>query len=92
MNKENLIKKISKETGLKRKKTGKVFDKVIELISKDLRKKREVSIEGFGNFKIKRVEMKMLFGKDNSKTVYPPKDTIEFTLAEKFFMKPNGNE
>jgi len=85
MNKVDLIKKISKESGLKKKKTDKVFNKVIEFISKDLRKKRETSIEGFGDFKIKRVEMKMLFGKTRIKTIYPPKDIIDFTLAENFF-------
>ena len=92
MNKENLIKKISKETGLKRKKTGKMFNKVIDLISKDLRKKREVNIDGFGDFKIKRVEMKMLFGKNNAKTIFPPKDIIEFTLADETSINIYSNE
>ncbi|MEP7145650.1 MAG: HU family DNA-binding protein, partial [bacterium] len=80
MNRVSLVKRISKETGIKKKKTDKIFNKVIELISKELRKKRETSIDGFGEFKIKRGEMKIMSGKNNSKTIYPPKDMIEFAL------------
>lgn len=85
MNKEDLIKKISKDTGLKKKKTNKIFIKVIELISKDLKKKRGTSIEEFGDFNIKRIDMKIVSGKNKTKTIYPPKDIIEFTIADNFF-------
>ncbi len=89
MKKEDLIKKISKESKIKIKKTSKIFDRVIDLISKDIRKKRSVSIRDFGNFEIVRQEMKILQGKNNTKVVIPPKDVVEFYYSENIKLK-NG--
>lgn len=78
MSKQELIKSISKESKLKRKKSLKVFDLVFELIAKDLKKKRVVNIRDFGEFRINRQKIKIEAGKGNSVTVIPPQDIIEF--------------
>lgn len=78
MNKENLIKKISKDSKIKKKNCHKIFGKVIELITKDLKKGESVLLEGFGEFRIIRDEMKILIKKDRNKIVIPPKDLITF--------------
>jgi nucleoid DNA-binding protein len=83
MNKEDLIKKISKDSKIKIKKTAKIFDRVIELISDDFKKKKIVSIGDFGEFKIKRQEMKIMINKNKTKIVIPPKDIIEFNVSDK---------
>lgn len=82
MNKEDLVKKISKDSRLKRKKTAKVFNKVFDLISKEIKKGGEVSIEDFGGFVIKRQEMKIIQQKNRSALVVPPKDIIEFEASK----------
>lgn len=79
MLKQELIKSISKDSKLKRKKSAKVFDRVFELIAKELKKKRPVKIEDFGEFRIVRQKMKAEPGKNKIITVIPPKDIIEFT-------------
>lgn len=78
MLKQELIKSISKESKLKRKKSAKVFDKVFEMIAKDLRKKRNINIDNFGEFGIVRQKMKIVQGKKGQITIIPPKDIIEF--------------
>ncbi len=91
MNKEDVTRKISKETKIKKKKASKIFDRVIDLMSKDIRKKRLISIESFGEFKIKRQEMKILMSKNNTKVVIPPKDLVEFKLSRNVMFKQNKN-
>jgi nucleoid DNA-binding protein len=78
MNKENLIKKISKETEITKKDSNDIFDKVIELISKDLKRGKNVVIDNFGEFKIEREEMKIGIKKNGNKIIIPPKDIITF--------------
>lgn len=92
MNKENLIKKISKEAGIKKADSNGIFDRVIELISKELKKGKEVTIENFGEFKIVRNEMKIILKKKNNKIVYPPKDSIVFIPDNKLTDKLNADE
>ncbi len=78
MRKENLIKKISREAGIKRSDSNDILNKVIDLITKDLKKGNNVTIENFGEFRIVRKEMKVVMKKNNNKIVYPPVDTIVF--------------
>lgn len=78
MLKQELIKSISKESKLKRKKSAKVFDKIFEMIAKDLKKKRFTDIDNFGKFGIVRQKMKIVQGKKGQIAVTPPKDIIEF--------------
>ena len=78
MLKQDLVKTISKESKLKRKKSSKVFDLVFEMIAKDLKKKRSTNIENFGEFRIVRQKMKIESNKNNQLSITPPKDIIEF--------------
>lgn len=92
MNKKDLVKKISKDSKIKIKKTSKIFDRVIDLISKDIKKKRIVSISDFGEFKIKRQDMRILQNKNMTNVVIPPKDIIEFEMSDelKSYLKTDG--
>jgi len=92
MNKDALIKRISKDSKLKKKKTVKVFNKLFDLISKEIKKGREVSIEGFGDFVISRQELKIFHQKNNSGLVMPPKDIIEFKISVTLNSYLNSNE
>jgi nucleoid DNA-binding protein len=86
MIKADLVKRISKDLKglkIKSKKTSKIFSKVFELISKDIRKRKVVEIEGLGEFRIRRQEMRVTYRKDMTKVVMPPKDIVEFTGSEK---------
>lgn len=92
MNKKDLVKKISKDSKIKIKKTSKIFDKVIVLILKDIKKKRIVSISGFGEFKIERQEMKIFQNKNRTNHIIPPKDIIEFEMSDelKSYLNTDG--
>lgn len=92
MNKEALVKRISKDSKLKKKKTAKVFNKVFELISKEIKKGREVSVEDFGDFVITRQELKIIQQKNRSALVIPPKDLIEFKASGNLNSYLNSNE
>jgi len=92
MNKDSLIKKISKQSGLKKKKSENIFDSVINIISKELGKGKEVSINGFGDFKIVREKMRIKVSKNSMKTVIPPKDVVDFVPAENLLNKINSHE
>jgi len=78
MLKQELVKSISKESRLKRKKSSKVFDLVFEMIAKDLKKKNNVNIENFGEFRIVRQNIKIEQHKNNQILITPPKDIIDF--------------
>jgi nucleoid DNA-binding protein len=78
MNKDILIKKISKEAGIKKKDSNDIFDKVVELIAKELKRGKNVSIENLGEFRITREEMRVEIKKNKNKIIIPPKDKIIF--------------
>jgi len=84
MNKTSLIKKIRKQSGLKKKKSENIFDNIINIISKELNNRKEISINGFGDFKVIREEMKIKVYKNNMKTIIPPKDIVDFISSENF--------
>lgn len=77
MKKEKIIKAISEETKIKKKKCEEVFEYIFELISSELKNKNEVTIENLGSFSVRREEMKIEV-KLNRKTVVPPGDVIQF--------------
>lgn len=89
MNKENLVKKISKEAKIRKKDSNDIFDKVIELITKDLKRGQNVIVENFGEFRIVREEMKVLMKKNKTKIVIPPKDVVIFEPDKNLIAKPN---
>lgn len=78
MKKNKLIKKIAKQTGLKKKKSENILNSIVNIITKELGNKKEISINGFGDFKIVRDEMRIILSKSNIKTVIPPKETLNF--------------
>jgi nucleoid DNA-binding protein len=92
MNKDALVKKISKDSRLKKKKTLKVFNKVFDLISKEIKKGREVSIDDFGDFIIKRQDLKIIQQKNKSGIIIPPKDIIDFKISVLLNSYLNSNE
>jgi len=92
MNKNSLVKKISKQSGLKKKKSENIFDSIINIISKELSNRKEVSINGLGDFKIVREEMRIKVHKNKMKMVVPPKDILDFIPAENLLNKINSHE
>lgn len=92
MNKEALVKRISKDSKLKKKKTLKIFNKVFDLIAKEIKKGREVEVEEFGDFVISRQELKIIQQKNKTGIVIPPKDIIQFRASEKLNSYLDSNE
>jgi nucleoid DNA-binding protein len=52
MNKQDIIAKVAKDTGLKKASAAAVVDSIIDGITKSLKKGDHVSFVGFGTFKI----------------------------------------
>lgn len=52
MNKNELIEELSDKTGFTKSDTKKFIDKYVEVISKALKKGRDVQLVGFGTFKV----------------------------------------
>jgi len=52
MNKNELIEELSDKTGFTKSDTKKFIDKYVEVVSKSLRKGRDVQLVGFGTFKV----------------------------------------
>jgi len=52
MNKQDIIAKVAKDTGLKRASAAAVVDSIIDGITKSLKRGDQVSFVGFGTFKI----------------------------------------
>ena len=52
MNKNELIEELSDKTGFTKSDTKKFIDKYVEVISKALRKGKDVQLVGFGTFKV----------------------------------------
>jgi len=78
LNKNNLIKIISEKSEIKKKKAEKIFDTVIDIISTDLKKRKNVYINDFGIFEIIRIHPEVLVNTENIKTVIPPRDIVKF--------------
>lgn len=82
MNKDNIIKLISKKSHLKRKKCETALDVVTGLISEKLRNKKNVIIDNFGSFSVKRKETEVILAGNYIKTVLPPEDYVSFEFWE----------
>jgi DNA-binding protein HU-beta len=52
VNKNELIEELSEKTGFTKSDTKKFIDKYIEVISKSLKKGKDVQLVGFGTFKV----------------------------------------
>lgn len=52
MNKNELIEELSDKTGFTKSDTKKFIDKYIEVVSKTLKKGKDVQLVGFGTFKV----------------------------------------
>lgn len=87
MKKDNLIRLISKSSGQKRKKCESALDTIILLISKSLRNKRNVVIDNFGSFCIKRKKTEVILIGNYLKKVIPPEDYISFEISDNIFVK-----
>ncbi|HAY33973.1 MAG TPA: HU family DNA-binding protein [Ignavibacteria bacterium] len=60
MNKKELIKKIAEDTGIKKSKCRCAVSTSFELISKELMSGKDVSINGFGSFKLKKKRCRII--------------------------------
>lgn len=54
MNKSELIDKIAADTGLSKADTGRALDSFVSTVTASLRKKKPVTIVGFGSFDVQR--------------------------------------
>ncbi|MDZ4710841.1 MAG: HU family DNA-binding protein [bacterium] len=82
MDTEYIIKRISAETGLKKKRSEQIFSKVLEVLSKELKDKKDMSIKDFGYFSIVHEKMKVKLKGDKIKTVTPPGNKVSFTPSD----------
>lgn len=82
MKKKDIIKIISRKTGIRKKVCKSVINIIFEKILEMLCEKKYVYIENFGEFKVKRKRTEVKLNKENIKTVIPPEDIIEFKLIK----------
>jgi nucleoid DNA-binding protein len=59
VNKNELIEELSEKTGFTKSDTKKFIDKYIEVISKSLKKGKDVQLVGFGTFKVTKRKARM---------------------------------
>ena len=59
MNKQDIIAKVAKDTGLKKASAAAVVDSIIDGITKSLKQGDQVSFVGFGTFKIRHRKTRM---------------------------------
>lgn len=52
MNKQTLVEKVAKKTGLSKKDTQAVVDSVVDAVMDTLKKGKSVTLVGFGSFKV----------------------------------------
>jgi len=78
MKKKNLIKKIASTSHLRKKNLEKIFDRITELISGELKRKKSVDIDGFGKFTILTKGAKVILTDNSKKTVIPPHCSVKF--------------
>ena len=83
MNKEDLVKLVSEKTGITQKAAEQVQKAVIELFSSTLEKGEQISLVGFGSFKV--VERAAREGRNpitGEKIQIPASNTVKFTPSK----------
>ncbi|MBK9332515.1 MAG: HU family DNA-binding protein [Ignavibacteria bacterium] len=77
MNKKELIKIIAEDTGFKKSKCRSAVNTSFELISKELMSGKDIFINGFGKFKLKRKRCR-IFNDGAFININPPEIEIVF--------------
>jgi nucleoid DNA-binding protein len=76
MNKQDIIAKVAKETGLKKVSAAAVVDSIIDGITKSLKKGDQVSFVGFGTFKISNRKARVARNPQTGATIKIPKRRV----------------
>lgn len=83
MNKKDLIRRISKKTGFTISKSAKIVQSFIGEISNTLQKGQEVSIRGFGSFKLYKQDKRRFYNiSKKSVDVLPEKTIVKFAPSK----------
>ncbi len=83
MNKQDIIAKVAKDTGLKRASAAAVVDSIIDGITKSLKKGDHVSFVGFGTFKISNRKARIGRNPQTGEPIkIPAKRVVKFRLAK----------
>jgi DNA-binding protein HU-beta len=83
MNKQDIISKVAKDTGLKKASAAAVVDSIIDGITKSLKKGDHVSFVGFGTFKISNRKARIARNPQTGVAIKIPKRrVVRFTAGK----------
>lgn len=86
LTKEDFIKSIAEKTGMSKKDATLFFNAFVETVKEELKKKREISIRGFGRFLVKkRKERRGRNPRTGEEIVIPAKEVPAFVFSKKFW-------
>jgi nucleoid DNA-binding protein len=83
MNKQDIIAKVAKDTGLKKASAAAVVDSIIDGITKSLKKGDHVSFVGFGTFKISNRKARLARNPQTGVAITIPKRRVPRFTAGK---------
>lgn len=85
MTKAEIIREVSKRTGIILSQTTKTFDSIIEVMSEALKEGEKITINSFGTFHVKEQEERTVtFNKDGKSYHVPKRKKIRFKQSDKF--------
>ena len=85
MNKQELVEKVAKKTGLTKKDTQAIIDATTDAIMDSVKKGNSVTLVGFGSFKVtKRAARKGRNPQTGKEISIPAKKTPKFTAGKAF--------
>ncbi len=85
MNKEDLVKEISKKTKLSQKDVAEVLNATIDAITKTVSKGKKVTLVGFGSFESRKRAARMGRNPQTGKEIKIPAKTVPaFSAGKKF--------
>jgi DNA-binding protein HU-beta len=76
MNKQDIIAKIAKDTGIKRMSAAAAVDSIIDSITKSLKKGDPVSFVGFGTFKVSNRKARLARNPQTGASIKIPKRRV----------------
>ena len=83
MNKEELVEKLAKETGLTKKDARAALDGVVDIITKALAKNQQVIITGFGKFETRERKAATRINPQTGQRIKTPAKTVPAFKAGK---------
>lgn len=85
MNKEDLVKEVSKKTKLSQKQTSEIISIVLETIEKSVSKGKKVTLVGFGTFEARKRSARTGRNPQTGKEIKIPAKTVPaFSAGKKF--------